>query len=126
MTSLPVAGVPMGMPKHSPMAARMEGAGCTTMCLMPRGSDSASHTRSVWSFSRKAAVGQTLMHWPHMMQAESSMCARLAGPTTVSKPRRCWLRLCTPWTSSQTRTQRPQRMHFSGVRTTEALDSSTG
>ena len=66
-------------------------------------------------FSTKAAVGQTLMHCPHWMQTDSSMLAPWAGATKVSNPRPCWLRLCTPWISAQTRTQRPQRTHFSGI-----------
>ena len=126
VTSLPVTGVPIGMPKHSPIVARMAGAVWTTTCLTSRGRASASQTRSVWSFSRNAAVGQTATHWPHWMQTDSSMFARFAGPTTVWKPRPCWERLLTPWTSEQTRTQRPQRMHFSGVLTTLWPESSTG
>jgi len=30
----------------------------------------------------------------------------------------------TPWTSSQTRTHRPQRMHLAGSRTIDALEVS--
>ena len=87
----PVAGVPGASPKPSPMAARIDGAVCTTTCIS--GLAIASQTGPAERFSRNAAVGQTLMHWPHWMQTESSMLARWAGPTTVVNPRPCWLRL---------------------------------
>lgn len=90
----PVNGVPGGRPNPSPMAARIEGAVCTTTCLS--GSARAAQTSSVADFSRNAAVGHTLMHWPHWMQTDSSIRAPWAGLTTVVKPRPCWLRLWTP------------------------------
>ena len=46
-----------------------EGAVCTTTCLA--GSASAAHTLSVSSFSVRAPVGQTAMHWPQETQAAS-------------------------------------------------------
>jgi len=53
--------------KHSPSPARIAGAVCTMTCL--EGSLRAAQTRSMWSFSVMAAVGQTAAHWPHCTQA---------------------------------------------------------
>ena len=49
------------------------GAVCITTCMS--GSAMAAHTSRWLRFSRKAAVGQTLMHCPHWMQTDSSMLA---------------------------------------------------
>ena len=59
-TILPSQGEPIGRPNSSPIAARTAGAVWTSTTLS--GSDSASNTSAVLSFSRSAPVGQTLMH----------------------------------------------------------------
>jgi len=60
----PVAAVPGASPKPSPMAARIEGAVCTTDVHFGVGNRRPDGTGAAFS-STKAAVGQTLMHCPH-------------------------------------------------------------
>ena len=76
---------PGGRPKASPMAARTDGANCATLTRLL--SLSFSNSSCVWFFSTKAAVGQTLMHWPQVVQTLSANGMLYAGMTTVLKPR---------------------------------------
>ena len=84
-TILPSTFVPMGMPKHSPSVARMDGAGCTTTCF--DGSFSAAQTLSVSSRSVSAPVGHTVMHCPHDTHGLSPKGASNAQAMCVEKPR---------------------------------------
>ena len=84
-TILPVTRVPGGQPKHSPSAARMAGAVCTTTCLP--GLSRAVQTSSIWSRSVIAPTGQMAAHCPHCTQVTLDRSWLKAGPMTVSKPR---------------------------------------
>ena len=68
--SLPSTLEPMGIPKHSPIWTRTEGAGAMTTCLV--GSLRAFQTFSVSSRSVRAPVGHTWMHWPQFTQLVSA------------------------------------------------------
>ena len=57
------------------------------------------------------------MHWPQLMQLETFKPSSKAVPTLDRRPRPMKSIAATPWISSQTRTQLPQRMHLAGSRT---------
>ena len=121
---LPVTEVPIGMPNSSPSAARTAGAGCTTTYFS--GSDSASKTSAVSSFSVSAPVGHTAMHWPQLMQPVSARPMFQAGRICVLKPRFTGPMTPTDCTLLQTATQRRHSTHFALLRTmaTEELSTS--
>ena len=121
---LPVTRVPIGMPNSSPSATRTAGAGCTTTNFS--GSESASQTLSVSSFSRSAPTGQATTHWPQLMQSVSLSFFSNAGAMTVLKPRLIAAMAPMPCTLRQTATQRRHRMHLFGSRTMDGPKSSSG
>ena len=92
------------------ITARTLGAVCTTTWRV--GSSSAAHTFSVSSRSTRAAVGQTVMHWPQPMQVESASLPSKAQAMWVLKPRSTTLITPTPWFSAQVEMQRRQMMHL--------------
>ncbi|OPZ59892.1 MAG: hypothetical protein BWY88_00630 [Synergistetes bacterium ADurb.Bin520] len=77
---------------------------------------------SLWGFrgarfSMRAPTGQSWTQRPHWVHSVPSVPRQYAASTLPSKPRRVKSMAWNPATSSQTRTQRPQRMHLSMFRT---------
>ena len=64
------------------------------------------------------------MHWPQLMQLDTFRPLSKAVPTIDFDPRRTKSMAETPWTSSQTRTHLPHRMHFSGSRSMRRAEMS--
>ncbi len=122
-TNCPVTMEPGARPNSSPRATRIAGAVCTTTCFLA--SPSASQTLRVESTSLRAPVGHTSMHWPHRVHAASPSGSCPAGLTTELNPRPDTLMAETPCTCSHTATHRRQRMHLSGSRTIDGVESST-
>ncbi len=73
-----------------------------------------------------APTGQCAEHWPHLMQGDSASVTPAAGAMRVFSPRPMNSSAQMPCMFWQTEAQRPQRMHFSGLRTMEGVDSSRG
>ena len=121
-TILPSTLVPMGISKHSPRVARIDGA-VWTMTIF---SGSLMASRTFWhsSFSCSAPVGQATMHWPQLTQVVSERGRSKAQAIWVSKPR-----LLGPMTPtcccSQAATQRRHRIHLALSRIRWLQDSST-
>ena len=65
-----------------------------------------------------------MMHWPQLMQLETFSPSSKAVPILAREPRPMKSMAATPWTSSQTRTHLPHRMHLAGSRTIDGLDMS--
>ncbi len=100
-----------GMPSSSPQALRTAGAICTSTILS--GSAMASNTVSVSSRSRRAPVGQCVMHWPHATQSVLPIGARPRVPTAVCVARLVRSQIPKPCTLSHTLMQRMHLMHLS-------------
>ena len=107
---LPSTLVPMGIPKHSPRVARIEGAVLTMTFLV--GSFRASHTFWVSSFSPIAPVGHTVMHCPQEIQVVSAKSMSKGLEIWVLIPRSLAPITPTSWLPWQTATQRRHRMHL--------------
>ncbi len=123
VTIFPVTSVPAGMPKHSPSAARMAGAVCTSTVFF--GSSIAAQTLSISSASLIAPTGQTAAHCPHCTHTTSDRFEANAGPMTDWKPRFCGNMAATPCVWPHTVTQRRQRMHLPVSRTSAGVLAST-
>src|SRR5581483_10495530 len=77
-------------------------------------------------FSNRAPVGQTLTHLPQLVQvSESPQGWFKSVMTRASVPRPMTSQVCAPSTSSQTRTQRVQRMQRLWSITKRSCDAST-
>ena len=120
----PLTSVPGGRPNSSASDTEMDGACWTTTYLSL--SARASMTGWMSSFSVRAPVGQTLMHWPQLMQEETLRLESKAQPMKESEPRLTKSMQATVCVSSQTRTHLPQRMHLSGSREMDGLEMSRG
>ncbi len=116
------ASIPGFIPNSSAMVTEMLGACCTTTVFV--GSFRASMTFWMLDFSVSAPVGQTLMHWPQLMQLDTLSPSSKAVPMCALLPLPMKSMQATPCISSQTRTHLPQRMHLSGSRTMAGLDWS--
>ena len=104
------------------MAALGLGAVWMTTCLF--GSSMAAQTSSVWSFARRAPVGQRLMHCPQLMQMTSAWGLPMKVETWLACPRLRTSSTPTSWRSMQVRTQRRQSTHLLLSRTSEWLEAS--
>ena len=122
VTILPVTSVPGGQPKHSPRAARMAGAVCTTTVFF--GSSRAAQTLPISSRSLIAPTGHTAAHCPHWTQTTSERFWENAGPITEVNPLPCGKIAPTPWVWLHTATHRRQEMHFAVSRTSAGVLSS--
>ncbi len=114
--------LPGFMPNSSAMVTEMLGA-CWTTTVLP-GSLMASRTAAMLLRSDSAPVGQTLMHWPQLMQLETFNPSSNAVPILALLPLPMKSIAETPWISSHTLTHLPQRMHFEGSRTMAGLERS--
>ena len=101
-------------PQCSAQLVLTEGAICTI--VVTSGSARASYTRMTSSRSRRAPVGQCVMHWPHSVQSTSWMFAPPATSTRVWVARFVMPQMWDACTLSQIWMQRMHRMHLSLLR----------
>ena len=110
-------GVAFFLSKFQYSAQAVRTAGATWMTVTLSGSASASSTISVSSRSRRAPVGQCVMHWPQIVQSESLMLRLWDTSMFVLEPVPSMSQICMSWILSQTCTQRMHLMHLAMSRT---------
>ena len=102
-------------PSCSAQATRTAGATWTTVVIS--GSAKAAKASSVSSRSRRAPVGQWVMHWPQKAQSASRMVRLRLTSTLTRDPVPEMSQMCRFWILSQTWMQRMHLMHLLSWRT---------